>query len=214
MLMAAGGAAVAALVVAAMFVRPRTPAASQTMRFALPLPEGMTLTSISAAGRAAAPVTLSPDGRRIALLLRNAAGRDQLWVRSLDALAPRPLAGTEGAAIPFWSPDSRFLGFFADGKVKKIEVSGGLPITLCALGGPGVGGTWNRDGVIVFGPGGARALQKVSASGGEPTAATTLAAGEVGHLRPTFLPDGRLSSIVPTAAASTSARSIRPSARC
>jgi eukaryotic-like serine/threonine-protein kinase len=91
---------------------------------------------------------------------------------------------------PFWSPDSRFLGFFAGGKLRKIEVSGGPPITVCDAPNDR-GGTWSRDGVIVFEAAYPAALQKVSASGGVPTAATTLGRGEFGHVRPFFLPDGR-----------------------
>ena len=169
----------------------RTPPDVRTMRLDLALPNGMALATISSAARSAAPLTLSPDGRRVAFVLRNAAGRDQIWIRSLDALAAQPLAGTDGAWTPFWSADSRSLAFFADGKLKKIDVAGGTPITLCDVGGPGVGGTWNQDGVILFGPGGNTALQKVSSSGGIATPATTLAPGEGGHLRPVFLPDGR-----------------------
>ena len=113
-----------------------------------------------------------------------------LWVRSLDTLTAQALAGTEGASSPFWSPDSRFLGFFAGGKLKKIDVAGGPPITLCDAPS-GRGGSWSRDGIIVFNPANTVALQKVSAAGGTPTAATVLGSGEAGHRRPFFLPDGR-----------------------
>ena len=97
------------------------------------------------------PLAVSPDGHRIAIVAMGADGKSQLWVRSLDTLAAQALAGTEGAFQPFWSPDSRFIGFFAGGKLKKIEVSGGPPITLCDAPDPRAG-TWNRDGVIVFAP--------------------------------------------------------------
>jgi Tol biopolymer transport system component len=90
----------------------------------------------------------------------------------------------------FWSPDSRSLGFFADGKLKKIEVAGGPAITLCDA--PDArGGTWSRDGVIVFAPTNTSGLHRVSASGGVPAAVTTLGEGETGHFQPSFLPDGR-----------------------
>ena len=136
------------------------------------------------------PLAVSPDGQRLAFVATSADGKSVLWVRSLDALAAQALAGTEGASSPFWSPDSRFLGFFAGGKLKKIEVSGGPPITLCDAT-DNRGGTWSRDGVIVFAPTPSSALQRVSASGGVPTAATVLVEGEIGHVRPSFLPDGR-----------------------
>jgi Tol biopolymer transport system component len=135
------------------------------------------------------PLAVSPDGHRIALVATSADGRTLLWVRSLDTLNAQPLAGTEGAARPFWSPDSRFLAFFADGKLKKIDVSGGTPLTLCDAPDDR-GGAWSQDGVIVFAPRTDSALQKVSDSGGTPIAATVLAPGEV-HRGPVFLPDGR-----------------------
>jgi eukaryotic-like serine/threonine-protein kinase len=136
------------------------------------------------------PLSLSPDGHRVAFAAVGADGKSLLWVRSLDSLTAQALAGTDYASSPFWSPDSRFLGFFAGGKLKKIEVSGGPPITLCDAPN-GRGGTWNRAGVIVFAPAAYSALQKVSESGGVPTAATELDPGEIGHVRPFLLPDGR-----------------------
>jgi eukaryotic-like serine/threonine-protein kinase len=101
------------------------------------------------------------------------------------------LSGTEGAALPFWSPDSRFIGFFTSGKLKKVEVSGGAVQTICDVAGPR-GGTWNRDGVIVFGTG-VSGLLRVSAVGGDVTAVTTLESTrqEVSHYFPFFLPDNR-----------------------
>src|SRR5438445_5390141 len=96
-------------------------------------------------------VTVSPDGQRIAFVGEAPDGKRSLWIRALDALQPRLLAGTEGAGHPFWSPDSRFLGFFADGKLKKIDASGGPPQVL-ANAPFDWGGTWSRDGVIVFAP--------------------------------------------------------------
>ena len=137
-----------------------------------------------------AALVVSPNGQQIAFAAKSADGKILLWIRSLDTLAAQSLPGTEGAGRPFWSPDSRYLGFFADGKLKKIDVSGGPAIPLCDSG-LGLGGTWSQDGVIVFAPGTNSGLQKVSASGGATTAATALSASEVGHRRPFFLPDGR-----------------------
>jgi hypothetical protein len=89
--------------------------------------------------------TVSPDGQRVAFTARAPGGKRQLWIRPLDALAAQPLASSENSERPFWSPDSRFLGFFADGKLKKIEASGGPPQVLCDAPAP-YGGAWSRDG--------------------------------------------------------------------
>ena len=168
------------------------PETAQPVRFFISPPGTgqLAMTASTASGAVVGPLAISPDGRRIAIVTTGADGKSQLWVRSLDTLVAQALAGTEGAFQPFWSPDSRFIGFFAGGKLKKIEVSGGPPITLCDAPDPR-GGTWNRDGVIVFAPTPSSALQRVSAAGGVPTTATTLAQGETVHMRPFFLPDGQ-----------------------
>ncbi|HSD72341.1 MAG TPA: hypothetical protein VLE54_06095, partial [Thermoanaerobaculia bacterium] len=113
-------------------------------------------------------------------------------LRAFDALEARPLVGTEGASKPFWSPDSRFLGFFAGGKLKKIAVSGGSPQTLCDAPS-GRGGTWNRDGVILFVPSTGDRVYRVTGSGGTASPVTRIddSRGEFGHTWPFFLPDGR-----------------------
>ncbi|HEX6850819.1 MAG TPA: protein kinase [Candidatus Polarisedimenticolaceae bacterium] len=135
--------------------------------------------------------TLSPDGRRIAFIARNAEAKDVLWVRALDALTAQPLAGTEGATHPFWSPDSRFLGFFAGGKLKKIDSNGGPPQAL-ADAAAGRGGSWSTDGTIVFTPSTSDPIYKVPAGGGTPVPVTALDAadGEISHRHPDFLGDG------------------------
>jgi Tol biopolymer transport system component len=138
------------------------------------------------------PMALSPDGARLAFVAPAPDGRSLLWVRPLNGMAAQPLAGTEGAGFPFWSPDSRFLGFFAGGKLKKIDASGGPSQTLCdAL--QGRGGTWNREGIIVFSPSPRDPLSQVSAAGGAPAPLTVLekSKGEFSHRFPFFLPDGR-----------------------
>ena len=167
----------------------RAPKAPEAIRFFVSPPDTWNL--MGAGTLTTGPISVSPDGHRIVFLAASADGKSMLWVRSLDTLSAQALAGTEGALRPFWSPDSRFVGFFASGKLKKIDVSGGPPITLCDA--PEVlGGTWNREGVIVFSPAQSSALQRVSAAGGIPTAATVLGQGEtVGHRMPFFLPDGR-----------------------
>ncbi|MBI4469101.1 MAG: serine/threonine-protein kinase, partial [Acidobacteria bacterium] len=134
---------------------------------------------------------VSPDGRRLAFLATMAEGKHALWVRAMDALSAQALAGTEDAQFPFWSPDSRFIGFFANQKLRKIDVSGGPPVTLCDAPS-NRGGTWNPDGVIIFGAL-AGGLSQVSATGGEVSAVTKLdqAGREATHRWPYFLPDGQ-----------------------
>jgi len=180
----------AALALGAFAYFGRTPEETKATRFFMSPPETWNLRQFPG-GASPAPLAVSPDGQSVAFVATGADNRSLLWVRPLDTLAAQSLAGTEDAWSPFWSPDSRFLGFFADGKLKKIEVAGGPPITLCDAPNDNAGGTWSRDGVIVFDPGGASALQRVSAAGGVPSTATVLAQGDVRHQRPFFLPDGR-----------------------
>jgi eukaryotic-like serine/threonine-protein kinase len=115
---------------------------------------------------------ISPDGRYVAMALLQ-DGKNQLWLRSLDSLEAKPLPGTDDAAYPFWSPDSSYVGFFAQGKLKKISVNGGPAQTICDAPG-GRGGAWNRNGIIVFAPNINGGLSKVSAAGGLPVTLTTL----------------------------------------
>jgi hypothetical protein len=140
-------------------------------------------------------LTLSPDGRRIVFPAQDAAEKVSLWVRSLDSLQARPLPGTENpAGVPFWSPDSRWIGFMSEGKLKKIEVSGGPPQTLCKAPGDRLFGAWNREGVILFGSNaGLAGLFRVSQAGGDPVQVTTIdrSQQELAHTSPHFLPDGR-----------------------
>ncbi|HEU5251399.1 MAG TPA: hypothetical protein VFW15_15555, partial [Thermoanaerobaculia bacterium] len=137
-------------------------------------------------------IALSPDGRRLAFVALGSDGRRRLWVRPLDSLDAQPLPGTEEASTPFWSPDGRFIGFFADQKLKKIDVSGGAPQSLCDARG-GRGGTWNRDGTILFAPIPTDALYRIPAAGGKATPVTKLdpSRQENSHRWPSFLPDGR-----------------------
>jgi Tol biopolymer transport system component len=180
---------IAALALGAVASLRHKPEDTQPVRFFISTPSGLAGQGTTTSGTTA-PVAVSPDGRRIAFVSMGTNGRYLLWVRSLDTLTAQALDGTEGASSPFWSPDSRFLGFFAGGKLKKIEASGGQPITLSDAP-DNRGGAWSRDGTIVFNPGNRTALQKVDASGGLATAATVLGEGEQAHMRPTFLPDGR-----------------------
>jgi hypothetical protein len=106
---------------------------------------------------------VSPDGRHVVFLaaLQNV---HSLWVRPVATPTSRSIPGTEGASFPFWSPDSRFIGFFAGGKLKKVQVSGGPPIVLCDAAN-GRGGTWNSDNVILFAPAATGTLLRVAAAG-------------------------------------------------
>jgi Tol biopolymer transport system component len=162
------------------------------VRFTVGPPEGAVFSGGPNPGIAYRPAqAVSPDGRHMVFLASRAAGTATLWIRSLDSLTARALAGTEGAGFPFWSPDSRFIGFFADGKVKKIDLAGGPAQTVCPAVA-GEGGTWNADGVIVFAASTSSALSKCAESGSEPTAVTKLdESRERAHKFPQFLPDGR-----------------------
>ena len=149
--------------------------------------------AIEAASSVPNEFALSPDRRHVAFV--GGSVSRQLWIRSIDALEPRALPRTEGAFYPFWSPDSRFIGFFAGGALKKVDVTGGPPETLSDAAPPSVslGGTWNQDGVIVFASsfGGGRRLYRVPAAGGEPTPVTEESSAATSSIWPQFLPDGR-----------------------
>jgi serine/threonine protein kinase/Tol biopolymer transport system component len=133
---------------------------------------------------------LSNDGLLLAFV-GISEGQQKLWLRPLDQLTALPLAGTEGAVHPFWSPDSRAIGFFAEGKLKRINIAGGAPQILAdAL--HGTGGSWNREDVIVFAPAIGSALLRVPATGGNPVPVTHLDSPlQMQHAFPHFLPDGR-----------------------
>jgi eukaryotic-like serine/threonine-protein kinase len=153
--------------------------------FPLALPSDVMLASLDFPA-----TTISPDGSLIAYVATR-GGQPQLFVRRLDDPLPKVLAGTEDAIGPFFSPDSRWIGFFADGKLKKVSVAGGAPISVSDA--PiGFGGSWGRDDVIVFAPTSGSGLSRVNAAGGSPMRVTTLdqQKGEFSHRWPAFLPDG------------------------
>jgi Tol biopolymer transport system component/predicted Ser/Thr protein kinase len=133
-------------------------------------------------------MALSPDGRHIAMIGTGERGV-QLWTQALDALQPQPLPGSNGASYPFWSPDGRQIGFFAEGKLKKIAITGGPAISLCNAQ-DARGGSWNQDGVIIFATVGS-VLKRVGMAGGEPVPLFPGSASGNGHRFPQFLPDGR-----------------------
>jgi Tol biopolymer transport system component/predicted Ser/Thr protein kinase len=136
---------------------------------------------------------LSPDGDRLAFVARGTDGVSRLWVRALAAHQAELLAGTEGADSPFWSPDGRDLAFFADQRLKRIPAAGGAVQVLAGEVIEDKGGTWSPDGRIVYVPHYRTGLFEIAASGGTPRALTALdvAAGELSHRWPSFLPDGR-----------------------
>jgi serine/threonine protein kinase/Tol biopolymer transport system component len=154
---------------------------SQTLRSEILPPEGATFGSVA----------LSPDGRQLAFVASQ-GGKKQLWVRALATVLQRPLNGTDGAAHPFWSADNLHIGFFADGKLKRIPAAGGS-VQVLAEAPMGLGGAWNEDGVIVFSPTSNTPLYRVLATGGPSIPLTRLDAGnrEVSHRWPSFLPGGQ-----------------------
>jgi Tol biopolymer transport system component len=134
---------------------------------------------------------ISPDGRTV-VFAASAEGRSQLWVRRLDSITARPLEGTTFGQFPFWSPDSASIAFFAEGKLKRINVDGTSPQTLASAPASFSSGSWNRDGVILFNPIPVGPILRVSANGGDAVPATSLdsAADNDTHFGPRFLPDG------------------------
>jgi Tol biopolymer transport system component len=154
--------------------------ASEMLQLSLARPDGAPFSRFGG-------LALSPDGKYAVFTGQGANGQRSLWLRRLDGSTIDPVPLTQGAFEPFWSPDSRSIGFFADGKLKRIDVGGGPPQVLCDASP--FGGTWSRDGVILFGGDGP--IRRVSAGGGQPTAITKLDPEEEGHRWPAFLPDGK-----------------------
>ena len=149
-------------------------------------------TSIYHVGPNPGPVAVSPDGSMITYTGLDPDGNYLLWVHALNDLHPRPLRGTDNASSPFWSPDSRSIGFFSGGALRFIPAAGGIPETITGGIMAGFGGTWNDDGIILYGGGPLEPIKKIHTTGGEPVAATSIdrTAGENLHRWPYFLPDG------------------------
>jgi Tol biopolymer transport system component len=157
-----------------------------------PVPQALEMRLEISTPPTASPETLaiSPDGQKIVFVAAS-EGQSRLWVRSLDSVSARALTGTDGASFPFWSPDSRSLGFFADGKLKRIDVDSASVLILTDAVNGGRGGSWNRDGTIIFTPSAANTpIFRISAAGGAPSAITRTNGNETNHRFPYFLPDG------------------------
>jgi serine/threonine protein kinase/Tol biopolymer transport system component len=178
-------AAIASLAMQLTRTRPPVSPGALT-RFSIASPAGVTLVADGVNAR------ISPDGRTLAFSAVSATGTVSFWVRALDSLVARPLVGTEDGALQFWSPDGRYLAYFGSGKLSRVPIAGGAPEAICPSG-EGRGGTWGRDGVIVFAPQAAGPLFRVRESGGEVVPVTVLdeKRQETGHRWPCFLPDGK-----------------------
>jgi Tol biopolymer transport system component len=159
--------------------------------FLQPLPERLVtrLEIVVPTGTDLLSLALSPNGRQLAFVAPDEVV-PRLWVRALDQLDARPLPGTDNATYPFWAPDGRTIGFFADGKLKRIDLAGGAPQTI-ADAPTGRGGTWSRDGTIVFAPTNGGGLLRVASTGGPTAPVTTSNPVVANHRFPQFLPDGR-----------------------
>jgi serine/threonine-protein kinase len=134
---------------------------------------------------------LSPNGETLVFASETTSVPAMLYVRSLDQLTAKALAGTEDAINPFFSPDNQWIGFFAGGKLRRISVKGGTALTVCDAPGRGNGGSWHEDGSIVFGHGATPVLLRVSSAGGTPEPLTSLVDGEISHRWPQILPANR-----------------------
>jgi len=143
-------------------------------------------------GDDAGPPALSPDGTMLVFSAVGGGGGKRLWLRRLDDFAARALPGTDGASYPFWSPDSRSIGFFSPTRLKRLDLAQGSVITVCDSVDAARGGTWSRDGVILFTPTFWEGLFQVPASGGQRRRVTTPdSTSETTHRFPQFMPDGR-----------------------
>ncbi len=181
----AGLLLIALALLAFVHLRERPAAPAELMRFTIPAPE-------TKMASPQLPFALSPDGRQLAFEATDADGRRELWIRSLASLDARTVPAAESVRITpfFWSPDSRYIASGVLSEFKKVDVSGGPAQTLCTFSGAVLGGTWNREGVILFGT--YKGLMRVSENGGVATPMTTIDVSrkEVFHGFPSFLPDG------------------------
>ncbi len=178
----AAASALAALVLGGLAVA-RAPRRPEPIQFFIATPRSITTIGTP---------KVSPDGKYVAFNAIDSAGVSRIWLRPFSSLSAEPLPGTDNAQRPFWSPDSRYLAFMADGKLKKIAVTGGPPQTLGETGSRG-DGSWGRGGVILFDSSASDSIIRISAAGGVASPVTRIdrAHGETGNAWPQFLPDGR-----------------------
>ena len=180
---AAAAFVISTIVLAALYFRRETPH-GETMRFTIPAPEKSSFTEA---------FEIAPNGQTLAFVARGTSGDTALWVRPIASVEARQLPGTEGAAFPFWSPDSRSIAFFSGGKLRKIDAVGGPAQTLADASTDPRGGAWMADGTIIFSPRTTSPLLRVASSGGAVSDLTKLNAetGQSSHRWPSALPDGK-----------------------
>jgi Tol biopolymer transport system component len=190
----AAASLVAAIALLVRALQPTPPPERSTVRFTVPAPDGA---AILTRGNEGSPIAISPDGRYLVAVVTAADARtttspgyasSSLWLRPLDSLSWRPLAGTEGAVAPFWSWDSQTVAFSRAARLQRVAIAGGEVRTIHE--GFAIGGSWNQDGVILFANPGF-GIHRVSASGGAAVALTDAMRDGASHVFPTFLPDGR-----------------------
>lgn len=188
-LVAAAAILVAVALTAAVFYFRRPSAELKVVHFSVASPEKQNL-PFNALGPNF--FSVSPDGSEMTFVAVDASGHFQLWLRDFDSPTAQPLPGTDGAWAPFWSPDSRFIAFTAGSSLKKAPAAGGPAETITALPANG-GGTWNRDGVILFSTGLSSSIFRVPSAGGSATPVTSVDASQqaIAHAWPYFLPDGK-----------------------
>jgi eukaryotic-like serine/threonine-protein kinase len=170
-----------------LWLRHHRPAQQSVVRLSLGLPEGVTL---QRNWHPFEEMALSPDGEMVAFSATDASGQSSLWIRSLSSTEARKMAQTEEALLPFWSPDSKFVGFWAGSKLKKIPRSGGPPEVICSVAEIAQG-AWGPNGTILFARAVNSPIDRVSPDGANATPATSLLPGQVSHMWVQFLPDGR-----------------------
>jgi len=178
-------AAVVAAVVIGVTAMKRTPPGGDLVQFAIDTPTNLELFPFDTKGMA-----ISPDGTMIAFVASDLKEKSSLYIRNLATTNITALAGTDDASYPFWSPDSSQLGFFAGRKLHRIDAKGGTIVTLSDAASAR-GGTWNRDGVILFAPTISSELYRISAGGGRPERVTSFERKGIRHRWPWFLPDGK-----------------------
>ena len=182
---------VAVSAIAALFFRsaPKIGGRSSAARFQVMAPDKTQWSSPLGAPEGSNSGTIAPDGRTLAFVALDASGKSLVWLRPLDSFTARPLAGTEGAAFPFWAPDSRSIAFFTQTRLRKVSVDGGPVQTVAELSSTVRGGSWNARGDIIFATAGSTILH-VSDDGGPTSVVTKPDADNPAHQWPSFLPDG------------------------